>query len=123
MSGDTSDWAADYRRRERERRWAAQQRIDYALDALRFLGVEKVTVEFDGHSDEGELKNLQFLPPPAGPPEGLEHLLEDALGDMLPGGWKIEAGSFGTITLDVASGKVDVDQEYRGQEDFEDEWE
>ena len=51
-----------------ERQWAQQKqyirkRVAYLCGALRFFGVEKITVEFDAYGDEGSMKEAVFHPP------------------------------------------------------------
>jgi hypothetical protein len=38
---------------------------------------------------------------------------------MLPGGWEINSGSFGTIEIDVRAGTVEVDMEWREEDEDE----
>jgi hypothetical protein len=38
---------------------------------------------------------------------------EDAVFQLLPGGWEINDGSYGVVTVDVASGKITVDHNER----------
>ena len=47
----------------------------------------------------------------------LEEELEDFLLNLLPGGWEINEGSHGQFTVDVASGRVEVDAYSRVQKD------
>jgi hypothetical protein len=117
------DWYARYLREQEERRRQAEARIRYALPVLRFLGVERVEIKYDGMGDEGHIQDVVFSPGPAGgPPEGLRDLLEEACYGLLPGGWEINAGSHGTLSLDVRAGAHHLDHHEREEdpEDLED---
>jgi hypothetical protein len=124
MSGDMSDWLRRYQERQAALKKYGESCLDYAMEALQFLGVKEVTVEYDGSGDDGEVQQPQFDPvPPEGLPQGLESLIHEACCHMLPGGWEINEGSFGAIYIDVEKGKVEVDHEWREEEAEEDEWE
>ena len=71
---------------------------------------------FDGTNDSGSVKKPVFHPSPAVElPFGLAEELRRCW--WLPSGWEINAGSSGTLTLDVATGKVSVDIEWRDEDD------
>ena len=40
----------------------AGKKVAYLCDALRFLGVEKVTAAFDAYGDEGSIEEAVFVP-------------------------------------------------------------
>ena len=68
-----------------ERQQAHQKRynrkkVAYLCGALRFFGVEKVTVEFDAYGDEGSMKEAVFEPP-------VQAELPFGLLDELNSGW------------------------------------
>jgi len=46
--------------------------------------------------------------------------LEHTLWDFLPGGFEINEGSYGTIEVDLKTGKIDIDQNYNPEYDGED---
>jgi hypothetical protein len=124
MSGsfDHDQWWADYQRQEAERLERSEQLARYAAGALRFLGVRKVEVEFDGSGDDGEVQEPVYTPTPSHAlPEGLEALVTQACHGLLPGGWEINAGSFGTITINVAKGTCAVDQTWREEEEYDED--
>ena len=62
------------------------------------------------------------MEPPIGDrlPLGLLDALEAVWEDFLPGGWEINGGSYGTLTLDVARGDVITEIEY-GDDDEDEE--
>jgi hypothetical protein len=119
---DVDDWYKEYLRQQEEDRRRSEQLVQYALPVLRFLGVTRVTVAFDGYGDDGEIKDPEYEGlPPQGLPEGLDGLLGRACGLALPRGWEINEGSFGTWTIDVIQGKTDLDQTHNEEEEDEDD--
>jgi hypothetical protein len=117
---ETEDWYAKYQREQAQRLDRAQKMTRYLMGALRFFGVKRVTVAFDGSGDDGEVQEPVYDPAPAGGlPEGLDLALRDAMHHQLPGGWEINAGSVGDIVIDVAAGTCDVNVEWREDEDEE----
>jgi hypothetical protein len=122
---DTEDWWAEYQRKEAERLQRSEQMVQYVMGALRFLGVKRVRVPFDGFGDDGEVQDPVYEPEPAGGlPEGLDYLIRDCCCNQLPGGWEINAGSVGAIEIDVENGTSQVNIEWREEEDedlFDDE--
>jgi hypothetical protein len=119
---DPDKWYKEYERKEALRLERAKQVTNYLIGALRFFGVKRVTVAFDGYGDDGEVQEPVYAPKPKGGlPEGLALTLRDAMCHLLPGGWEIESGSVGEIVIDVAAGTCDVNIEWRESED-EDEF-
>jgi hypothetical protein len=118
------DWYREYQRRQRELEQNSRRAVDYVIPVLRFLGVEKVTVDFDGAGDSGEVRPAVFTPAPGGAvPEGLGELIIAACQGLLPGGWEINAGSFGTLTIDAAAGAHDLKQTFREEDEYDEEGE
>jgi hypothetical protein len=79
------------------------------IDELKERGVRGLTVEFSGGGDEGSINEITFEPnEPAGYQSGP---LEDALNDYLTdqGDWWNNDGGGGTLKVDVATGKLDLD--------------
>jgi hypothetical protein len=113
------DWLEKYRRRQEESRRRAEAVVRYALPVLRFLGVEHVEVPYDGAGDSGTVKDPTFAPPPlAGVPEGLGALVIEAVEGLLPSGWEINAGSFGSFHIDVPTGVHHLDHNFRDEEEY-----
>lgn len=82
--------------------------LDYLTEALRFFSVEKVVTPFQGYNDDTDsgpwVGKAEFHPPlPTAPPFGLEDQLDRHLLAFVPGD-----DSIGTLTFDVATGKVAV---------------
>jgi hypothetical protein len=116
------DWYQAYQRRQEDERRYSEQLVAYLLPVLRFLGVRRMTITYDGYGDDGELEDLVCEGLPAeGLPEGLERLVEEACENGLPGSWEINEGSFGTWEIDVAQGRANLDHTWREEEDEEEE--
>lgn len=117
-AADPNDFMARYHRERAAAETRARADLRYVAGVLRLLGVATVTAAFDGSGDEGFVEDVTYDPdPPAGLPDGLRDVIDDAVCDLLPGGWEINAGSFGTVTIDTATGEPDVDHEWRDDED------
>lgn len=116
------DFMARYRREEAERQRRGEERARYVAPALRFFGVQAVEADFDGYGDDGTMDEPTFSPPPpAELPFGLTEFVGTICGDVLPGGWEINGGSFGTVQIDVGTGTIHLDIEWR-EDDEEDEY-
>ncbi len=116
---DLNDFMARYRREEEKRTTSAAAALRYASGALRLMGVARVVAAFDGAGDSGAIESVRFdPPPPAGVPDGLAEVIENALYKLLPGGFEINEGSSGTITLDTATGRTKVDQQWNEPEEY-----
>ena len=115
-------WAEREREAERQKR-EAEQMAAYLCGALRFLGVRQVTAVWDGYGDDGQTGDPVFDPPLSGElPFGLPDEIDRLWDPILPPGCEINAGSFGTLTLDVTAGTVSHDIEYRDDdEEFDEE--
>jgi hypothetical protein len=121
-SFDPDAWRAEYERKCREGEAQGRAQLRYAAGVLRFLGVERAIARFDGSGDEGFVEEVAYYPPPpAGIPDGFQEVIEDAVCLLLPGGWEINAGSFGTLTLDAATGEPAVEHTWREEEEYDDE--
>ena len=78
--------------------------FDY--DELAEAGIEKVVVEYSGENDEGYVNDITPRPESGVLDYGtdLYRTIQDAAYDLLEkewGGWEINEGSTGTITIDV----------------------
>jgi hypothetical protein len=119
MSTD-SNWYERYMRRQQEGERYAEQLIAYVVPVLEFLGVKRVEIHYDGAGDDGQVQPPVLTPSPtAGLPEGLQSALSTICEEMLPGGWEINAGSQGCLTIDVSSGRHVLDHEWNEDEDEE----
>ena len=123
MSGlNAEDWMANYYREAAEREAKARASLKYTAGMLALFGVETATSTFDGYGDEGTIDDPVFAPnPPAGLPDGTADAIKDAFADLLPGGWEINEGSFGSVRLDVATGEAALEIEAREEEDTDED--
>lgn len=121
-TADPNDWMAKYEAERAAAGRKARAELRYAAGFLRLIGVERVTAHFDGEGDEGFVRKVEYHPaPPAGVPRGAEEAIEDAVCELLPGGWEINAGSFGTVTFDTATAEPEVEHTWReDDEEYED---
>jgi hypothetical protein len=121
---DSDDWLKRYEQRQKEGQKYAEKLLAYVLPVLRFLGVEKVEIHYDGSGDEGQIQAAVLTPPQAAAlPEGLAESLETICAEFLPGGWEINEGSQGCLTIVVAEGSHDLAHEWNEEGDYDDDWE
>lgn len=96
-----------------------QQRKDATLTALRSTilpvlaqaGVARVVAEYSGYGDSGAIDRIAYLDaqgqPVSLPGEAaVATSLENALYEFLPGGFEINEGGQGTLTLNVKDGNA-----------------
>lgn len=80
------------------------------LVTLRRWGILKVHVAFSGYGDEGSIEAIVFEPPlPHNCKFDLgsfDNLMYDYLDPARVGDWVNNEGGFGTVDIDVQSGKV-----------------
>jgi len=97
-------------------RWAAQevQRKDQAkaklrelLERLRSLGVTSVHAEYNGYGDEGQIEHLAFEPEGIAIPKEIEQETEDACDALCPDGYENNDGGYGSISIDVTTGRIE----------------
>jgi hypothetical protein len=100
--------------REARERQESEQGLQIACAVLDRLAVRSVEVHYDGAGDSGAIEKVLYQPEPRlGIPEGLQELLETYVYRHLPGGWEINAGSFGTVNLDVRTRQAQQDHHER----------
>ena len=83
-----------------EREQKTQAEFESVLAQLRDLGVSELSLSYNGEGDEG----LVEIDEPLDLPTNLNHKITEWAHHVLPGGWEINDGSSGTITLDVTTG-------------------
>jgi hypothetical protein len=83
------------------------------------LGVQRVTARFDGYGDSGQIESVEVEPETVSLAKDLQDELEDFLIERLPGGWEINAGSWGEFTVNVPAGHVEVAAYWRVEADTE----
>ena len=117
-----NDYLAHYYPEQERLQREAKSKAVYLSGALRFFGVEKVSQEWDGFGDDRQFEASVFHPPlPSDLPFGLGDAIDLLWHPFFPPGCEINVGWVGTLTLDVATGKVAVDLEFRVEEDEPDE--
>ncbi|MBX9626224.1 MAG: hypothetical protein K2X82_20665 [Gemmataceae bacterium] len=121
-TANPDDWMAKYEAERAAAGRKARAELRYAAGFLRLLGVERVTAHFDGEGDEGFVQKVEYRPaPPAGVPRGAEEAIEDAVCELLPGGWEVNAGSFGTVAFDTAAAEPEVEHTWREEEEYDED--
>jgi hypothetical protein len=83
--------------------------IGNLLGPLREAGIANVWIHYDGSGDSGAIERIE----PQTIPEALQQALEEHAYDLLPGGWEINEGSHGVITIDVNEGCLVVEHSWR----------
>ncbi len=81
------------------------------------LGVTAVRARFDGYGDSGQIEGIDTEPANIALDDALQDGLQDFFLNRLPSGWEINEGAFGTIVVDVATGKVTTDAYARLERD------
>ena len=84
------------------------------LPALRKHRVANIEAAYSGYGDSGAIDWLQFRDAAgqrvdrASVPQDVIEQLENYVYEFLPSGFEIDDGSQGTLTLDVATGRVSI---------------
>ena len=77
-------------------------------------GVANIEAAYSGYGDSGAIDGLQFRDTAgqrvdrASLPQDMIEQLETCVYEFLPAGFEIDDGSQGTLTLDVATGRVSI---------------
>jgi hypothetical protein len=102
-------------------------------NALEKAGIAKAQAEYSGAGDEGAVEELRFfdrdnnaipievaraisLTNHQGISVPLTMCLEQAVAEVLPGGWGDDAGAYGLLEIDVLARKWAVDHTQRSEE-------
>jgi hypothetical protein len=108
------DWRADYQARKAAEEPEAKANLRKALDLLDQFGVLTVYLAHEGEEGAGSIFGVVFEPLPAdGIPEAIEDMVRAAAYWLLPAGWEMNAGSFGTLVIDVCKRKARLDHTRR----------
>lgn len=111
-----------YRLEELVRQEAACVGLKALTAELKALGVVSAEAEYDGSGDSGDIASVGFYAADSkdvAVSDELERRFSDAAMDLVchrHGGWEINEGSFGKVTLHVDAGKVNIDHNERHEE-------
>lgn len=104
-----SSWLRDYYKEQRERAVHAGESMMRLTATLIERGVVRVTAEYDGCGDSGQIEDVVFLGAEDAVCEiepGLAEEVEQVLYDLLEGrhgGWENNDGAFGSFAWTLAS--------------------
>lgn len=121
---------SDFKERE-QRKKQSREFLLSLIEPLKAAGIVQVMVFYDGEGDSGSINSVRFFTTeedqetrnefdvsdgvPA--PSGIEvDKIEDAADAVLPDGYAINEGGFGTLILDVTEGKIKVNHANRIQD-------
>lgn len=90
----------------------AQYSFPAIVDALKKLGVTKAVVTFDGQGDDGE-SYFDHAEGGSEIPKDIQQELTWMMMDKVDFDWYNNEGGYGTVTLDVANSRLDIDGYYR----------
>ena len=79
-------------------------------------GQDRRLGEYDGYGDSGSIESFTFLDRHGRELKVAPRMAErvdDLACAILPGGWEINEGSMGTITLNVMTRRIHVDHKWR----------
>ena len=115
-----SQWDAE---RKAEAKEAASE-LDKVLVFLRANGVKEIVVEYNGSGDSGSLSSMVFITKDekeingwaAMSPTSLRVPIERYVYTQLPGGWEINEGSSGTVTINVDTGETELDHNWNPED-------
>jgi hypothetical protein len=121
---ESSDWYRQWEEQQERERQEGRDAVIAACARLQKLGVTRVTIPYDGCGDSGTVDD------PIGYrgdeeielPQDLSESLVSAAYNLLPGGWEINEGSSGELTLDIPQRSLRRNHAWRVlQEDREEE--
>ncbi len=87
---------------------------------LKARGINEIEFDYDGSGDEGFMQDCRCYG--IGKVSKKERQrLEDLVFKILPGGWELNEGSYGTIFFDLKAGEVWLEQNWyeRSEEELE----
>lgn len=120
------------RQAENERQFTkAAESIKALLPDLAKCGVVKIVMEYDGCGDSGAVEEVTFLDKDNQPVTGIDagdydgpyHGIAYAILEKHHAGWENNEGAHGTVTVDVATGKVTLEHGQRVEEVIDSEHE
>ena len=87
--------------------------------------IARISITYDGYGDSGCFDNQQYLDSQEHDLDGqaMNDAVEDYVCAILPGGWEIDAGSYGEVEIDLTTGKSKVLHTQRVVEEITEEFE
>ena len=103
----SSDFLREWEKQQEEQKASARKSLRKFCQQLVKLGVDTVTINYDGYGDSGTLEDpLAFQnDKPVELPSKLNDLLVEFAESYLPGGWENNDGACGTIVLNIKERK------------------
>ena len=104
-----------------DRKAKAKEDLYLLLD--QYPNITAIEVIFDGCGDSGQVEDIEYSGVTADDliprKQDLDDAVEEYVYSILPGGWEVNDGSFGTIRIDVKAKTADCDFSWRttGTED------
>ena len=128
------DYLDEYEKHRQEQTKEARERLKEVCSVLEPLGITMIEVEYDGCGDSGAVEQITFyrkdkeykgdLPEEkfeslfGGRGQGsskvdLQEILDEVTCCLLPAGWEINDGSFGTLKINVNEKSVNLEHNSR----------
>ncbi len=103
----SSDFLSEWDKQQQEQKASARKSLRKFCQQLVKLGVDTVTINYDGYGDSGILEDpLAFQnDKPVELPSKLNDLLLEFAESYLPGGWEINDGACGTFVFNIKDRK------------------
>jgi hypothetical protein len=128
-----TNFMKEYERQEKEALDKAKLVLKDVCAVLEPFGIIKVDATYDGAGDSGAVEDVSFFTQKGkydgelptnkfqplysytNPPEpvDIKQIIEDACCHFLPGGWEINEGSYGTLSVDVKTRTVTLEYNER----------
>ena len=103
----SSDFFREWEKQQEEQKASARKSLRKYCQQLVKLGVDIVTINYDGYGDNGIMEDPLALQndKPVELPRKLNDQLVDLLESYLPGGWEDNDGACGKFVLDIKERK------------------
>jgi hypothetical protein len=107
-----SDWQKTWEQQRQEK--YQQAKDDLYAKLAQHPEITQIVVEYNGAGDDGNIEETSFLKGEevVEVPQSLQEAADEYVWQALEhykGGWEINDGSFGTVTIDVANKKASFD--------------
>ena len=125
MTEDTDAILARWHAEEQARKETAKTKLFQLLAARQDIAAIEVT--YDGCGDDGQIENIAYCDSENQALDREDKELDDAVEEyvfgLLPGGWEINDGSFGTVRIDARTQKAHIEHSSRFVDHETSEWE